>query len=129
MSLERNRRNRSRQGTGAYGQFSCRFHENLSTRALTAAQRGAHSSSLPPHIHHRQNVHTRHWGTPPGHVHSAVSPSCWSAVHSVRLSLSSCMISVLSLYESSGRESSSAIAWSNALFASVHASEGCWRIS
>jgi hypothetical protein len=40
--------------------------------------------------------------------------TCMSEVQSVRLSLSSCMISVLSLYDSSPRVSSSAIASSNA---------------
>lgn len=47
---------------------------------------------------------------------SSSSP-CVSEVHSVRLSLSNCIISVLSLYESSLRVSSSAIASSNACLA------------
>lgn len=46
-----------------------------------------------------------------------------SDVHSVRLSLSSCMIKVLSLYDSSFKVSSSEIASSKACFARWHALE------
>lgn len=50
-------------------------------------------------------------------------------VQSVRLSRSSCMINVLSRYDSSERESSSAIASSNACFARWHARSGEFKIS
>lgn len=52
-----------------------------------------------------------------------------SDVHNVRLSLSSCMMRVLSLYESSFSVSSSAIASSKAVLAHVQASSRLLRIS
>merc|ERR1712071_560347 len=58
------------------------------------------------------------------------SPSpCMSEVHNVRLSLSSCMMSVESLYDSSERVSNSAMAPSKAAFANRHARSGELRIS
>lgn len=47
-----------------------------------------------------------------------------SEVHKVKLSLSSCMISVLSLYDSSDRVSNSAIASSKACLAKWQALSG-----
>merc|ERR1711982_93608 len=51
-------------------------------------------------------------------------PPSWSEVQSVKLSRSSCIISVESLYESSATLSSSAIASSKAVRAILHASSG-----
>merc|ERR1719321_1694425 len=55
--------------------------------------------------------------------------SCMSEVQSVRLSRSSCMINVLSLYESSPRVSSSAMESSKACLARWQARSGELRIS
>merc|ERR1739848_836604 len=60
---------------------------------------------------------------------SAPSASAWSLVHRVKLSRSSCMIRVESLYDSSLRVSSSAIASSKACLAIEHALSGALRIS
>ena len=54
---------------------------------------------------------------------------CISDVHNVKLSLSSCIISVESLYESSLSVSSSAMASSKACLARWHARSGEFRIS
>ena len=67
--------------------------------------------------------------SPPSRAAASASWSCMSDVQSVRLSRSSCMMSVLSLYDSSPSVSSSAIASSNACFARWHARSGELRIS
>lgn len=66
---------------------------------------------------------------PPPPPPSPPSASCMSDVHSVRLSRRSCMMRVLSLYDSSPSVSSSAIASSNACLAKWHARSGELRIS
>ena len=70
--------------------------------------------------------HSRHQSSP-----SPASPSApwFSDDHRVRLSLSNCMISVLSLYNSSFSVSSSAIASSDAVFARLRAFSGEFGIS
>merc|ERR1712166_1433484 len=60
---------------------------------------------------------------------SGSRPEFSSEVHKVRLSLNNCMISVLSLYDSSLSVSSSAIASSNACLASWQALSGEFAIS
>ena len=60
---------------------------------------------------------------------SPASSPGWSEVQRVRLSRSNCMMRVLSLYESSGSESSWAIASSNACLAKWHALVGLFWIS
>ena len=67
--------------------------------------------------------------TPSSAASRALTSSCMSEVQSVRLSRSSCMISVLSLYDSSPKVSSSAMASSNACLASVQARSGEFKIS